>query len=597
VKGAQTTQDQLEQDLLKVAKDALSRAHAPYSRFPVGAALESESGEVVAGCNLENASLSLGICAERVALFSLLSRGLRVGRRILITSLAPEPIAPCGACREALRQLAPGLEVIATAPDGVRRRWLIDELLPSALPSQGFHTFNPREVIARKREGQALSRDEIRSLVSGLQDGTTETYQMTAFMMATYFRGMTPVETQELTRAMLESGSVVDLSHLPGPKVDKHSTGGVGDKISIPLFPLCLAAGLKVPMLSGRGLGHTGGTLDKLDSIPGYQSRLPIERLVSLTEELGGFIAGQTAELVPADRLMYALRDVSATVESVPLIVGSILSKKISAGVTALALDVKFGRGAFMPTYDRAAELAQALVSVAVELGLPSVALLSRMDAPIGAAVGNALEIRESMALLRNEPVPSDLRSLTITLGGLMLVLGGQVETVAAGIDKMEACLANGAALEWAERWIRTQGGDPRVVSSAEWPSVSQHERVVTAAEAGYVSEIDPLQAGRVVTLLGGGRLRAQDPIDPRVGLWFHVGRGERVAAGQPLFSIYLPAGASRDDPVPGEEALLAIGDTCPPSSPLMPALVTPRGITPDFAEADLSDLMDSASR
>lgn len=595
--NARTTPDQVEHDLLKVARDALSRAHAPYSRFPVGAALESESGEIVAGCNLENASLNLGICAERVALFSLLSRGLHVGRRILITSLAPAPIAPCGACREALRQLAPGLEVIAIAPDGARKRWLIDDLLPSALPSQGFHTFNPREVIARKRDGQTLSNEEIRNLVSGLQDGTTESYQMTAFMMATYLRGMTSAETQELTRAMLESGSVVDLSHLPGPKVDKHSTGGVGDKISIPLFPMCLAAGLTVPMLSGRGLGHTGGTLDKLDSIPGYQSRLPIERLVSLTEDLGGFIAGQTAELVPADRLMYALRDVSATIESVPLIVGSILSKKISAGVTALALDVKFGRGAFMPTYDRAAELAEALVAVAVELGLPAVALLTRMDAPIGAAVGNALEVRESMALLRNEPVPGDLRSITTTLGGLMLVLGGQVTTVAAGIKKMESCLAGGDALVWAERWIRAQGGDARVVSSAQWPLVSEHERLVTASEAGYVSQIDPLQAGRIVTLLGGGRVRAQDPIDPRVGLWFHVGCGERVAAGQPLFTVYLPAGVSCDEPVPGEETLVRISDTCPPPSPLMPALVTPQGIRRDFAQADLSGLMDSASR
>ncbi len=579
-----------EDRLLSVAREARARAHAPYSRFPVGAALEADTGQIVPGCNLENASLGLGICAERVALFALLSRGLRPGRRLLITTLSPRPTPPCGACREALLELAPEIEVISVARDGRRKRWFVSDLLPDLLPAGSRELLDPRTLIARKRDGGELTHAEIRGLIDGLLTGQVADYQMSAFMMATCLRGMTVRETRDLTLAMLNSGGRVNLDAVEGPKVDKHSTGGGGDKVSIPLLPICLAAGLTVPMLSGRGLGYTGGTLDKLDSIPGYRSRVPIQTLVQWVAEQGGFLAGQTAELVPADRSMYALRDVSATVESLPLIVSSILSKKLSAGVSALALDVKFGRGAFMPDLKRAEELARALVSVAHDLGLPAVALLTRMDTPLGAAVGNALEIRESMALLRGEAVPADLVQLTVTLGGLMMVLAQRAVSLSAGIDEIRRQIASGRAATTAERWIAAQGGDPRVVGDARMPVVSRNRRTVTADRAAFVREIDARWAGRLCTRMGGGRLRSEDSIDPRVGIRFHVRPGEAVSAGQPLYTLYLPAAADREARRPEEERLLTLGEQPPQAAPLVESLIARQSkgvVTIPFGQAE----------
>lgn len=563
-----------EQALLAVAERARDRAHAIYSRFPVGAALEAERGEIIPGCNLENASLGLGICAERVALFALLGRGLRPGRRLVIATLAPEPTPPCGACRDALLELAPEIEVISVAPDGRRLRWRAADLLPDSLPPVARGAYDPRGVIARKRDGKQLGGDEIRALLAGLLDGQVADYQMTAFMMATCLRGMTVRETRDLTLAMLDSGERLRWDGVPGPKVDKHSTGGVGDKVSIPLLPICLAAELTVPMLSGRGLGDTGGTLDKLDSIPGYRSRVPIETLRKLVRDQGGFIAGQTNELVPADRIMYALRDVSATIESVPLIVGSILSKKLSAGVTALALDVKLGRGAFMREREQAADLARNLVSVAHDLGLPAVALLTRMDAPLGAAVGNALEIHESMKLLRGEPVPADLLELTLTFTGLLWTLANPGRPLSEGIDRMRELVASGAAARAAERWIEAQGGDPRVVTAPDLPGVSNNRRTVEASEDGFVREIDARRAGRLCTLLGGGRLRSEDRIDPSVGVFFHVRPGDAVGRGQPLYTLYLPNGVAPEEPRPEEDAMLTVAEEPPAARPLIEAVV-----------------------
>jgi homotetrameric cytidine deaminase len=568
--------------LARAARAALERAHAPYSRFPVGAALEVEGNGVVPGCNLENASLGLGMCAERVALSAAWARGLRPGRRLLIVTTAEDPTPPCGACRDAIRRLAPRTEVISVSANGRWQRWLPGDLLPAAPFEPAKPRLNPRASIARKRDGVALDTGEIEALVRGLVSGEVEPYQMAAFMMAVYLRGMDRRETCDLTRAMLASGAHLDLGSLPGPKIDKHSTGGVGDKVSIPLVPLAMSAGIRVPMISGRALGHTGGTLDKLDAIPGYRTRLPIGDLVALARDPGAFIAGQTGELVPADRIMYALRDVSATIESVPLIVSSILSKKLAAGLTGLVLDVKVGRAAFMPDRARAEDLARALVAVAGELGLPAVALLTRMEEPIGRCVGNALEVRESLLLLRDGDHESDLARLTLALGGLMAVLAGQVETMRAGVRLLEERLRTGEAAASCRRWLAAQGGDAGAVDDPERIVVSALRRTLSAQRDGWVAAIDGRLAGDLCVDLGGGRRRMEDPIDPRVGLEFHCRPGDAVRAGDPLVTLFLPDGAAEDRPVAGEERLVLVSDAPPAREPLLLALVTPQGVFDD---------------
>ncbi|MFH1143884.1 MAG: thymidine phosphorylase [Candidatus Eisenbacteria bacterium] len=547
-----------ESELAGTAWEAWGRAHAPYSRFSVGAALASAEGPIVPGCNVENVSLGLGICAERVALFSCLARGLTPGPAMVIVTDTPECTPPCGACRQAFRELAPQTKVISLSRSGRRRCWMPADMLPCLPRASVRHDWEPREIIAKKRDGRELSRLEIERLVGGLLTGQVERHQMSAFMMAVFLRGMTRRETEDLTRAMAASGRRLDLSGLPGPKIDKHSSGGVGDKVSLPLVPLALAAGIRVPMISGRGLGHTGGTLDKLDAIPGYRSSLAPERLRELIAAPGAFVAGQTSELAPADRIMYALRDVSATVASVPLIVGSILSKKLSAGLDGLVLDVKFGRGAFMPDRATALELARTLVEVSAALGLPAVALLTRMDEPIGFTVGNALEVQESLAFLTGGDRAADLEELTLALGGLMAALGGLAPTMAAGAEMMRAQLAGGGGREACRRWIGAQGGDPRVIDDPGLLNVASRARTVEAATAGFVAAVDPLAAGHICTRLGGGRRRTGESIDPAVGIRFHRKSGDPVAPGDPLYTLYLPEGAS-DEPLPEEAGLVTI--------------------------------------
>jgi homotetrameric cytidine deaminase len=570
------------QALEAAAWGALERAHAPYSGFPVGAALSTAEGTVALGCNVENASLGLGLCAERVALFGALARGLHPGGTMVIVTRTVEPTPPCGACREALRALAPDIRVVSLARAGRRAEWALRDLLPAAAPAGAPDDLDPRRLIARKRDGGELGPSEIRCLVRGLVDGKVEEHQMSAFMMATYLRGMTEGETCALTAAMADSGGRLDLTDLPGPRIDKHSTGGVGDKLSLPLLPLALAAGLRVPMISGRGLGHTGGTLDKIESIAGYRTELPADRLRELVREPGGFIAGQTAELVPADRIMYALRDVSATIDSVPLIVSSILSKKLSAGLTGLVLDVKYGRGAFMPDAAAAESLAGTLVSVAHALGLSAVALLTAMDEPIGRTVGNALEAREGLAYLAGGEAAPDLDELTLALGGAMLALGGRARTMREGARRIDELRRSGAGRETARRWIAAQGGDPRVVDEPERIPVSGARREVRASAGGFVAAIDALEAGRLAVRLGGGRHRAGDPIDRGVGIVFHRKRGERVEAGEALFTLYLPAGLPVEAPVEGETRLVRLAPEPPAPVARLGALMTGAGLFPD---------------
>jgi len=574
-----------EAPLARVAWKAAERAHAPYSGFPVGAALATVEGPIVPGCNVENASLGLGLCAERVALFAALARGWHPRDRILIVTRAAEPTPPCGACRQLLRALAPGIRVVSISRTGARMEWTLDQLLPDGggPTAPVAPDLDPRLLIARKRDGGELSATEIRALIRGLVDGKVEEHQMSAFMMATYWRGMSARETRDLTEAMADSGGRLGVADLPGPRVDKHSTGGVGDKLSLPLLPLALAAGLRVPMISGRGLGYTGGTLDKLEAIPGYRTELPAGRLRELVRDPGGFIAGQSAELAPADRIMYALRDVSATVASVPLIVSSILSKKLSAGLTGLVLDVKHGRGAFMPDAAAAETLARALVTAAHALGLPAVALLTAMDEPIGGAVGNALEVRESFEYLAGAPAAEDLDELTLALGGLMLAVAGRVPTMAEGARRIDALRRDGTAREMARRWIAAQGGDARVVDEPARIAISSVSRVVRADAAGFVASVDALEAGQLCTRLGGGRHRSGESIDRGVGIRLQRKRGARVEAGEPLFTLYLPPGASPDAVVDGETRIVRIAATPPAPIARIGALVTIDGI---FADA-----------
>ncbi len=393
------------------------------------------------------------------------------------------------------------------------------------------------ELIARKRNGHALSREQIQRLVRELLEGTLADYQMSAFLMAVFFRGMTDEETVALTDAMLHSGDVIDLSDVPGVKVDKHSTGGVGDKVSICLAPLVAACGVPVPMVSGRGLGHTGGTLDKLEAIPGFSVNLDVEAFHRIVRDVGCCMIGQTARIAPADKRIYALRDVTATVESIPLIVASILSKKLAEGIDALVLDVKVGRGAFMKTRDDARALAVALVRVGTAAGKRVSALLTDMEAPLGLAIGNANETREAIEILHGCG-PDDLMECTLALGSEMLRLGGVATTDLQARETLRAAIGNGSAARTMERMIEAQGGDPRVVGDPSRLVVADVVTEITAPSAGYVTRVDALDMGLSAVALGAGRTRADQAVDPAVGIELCAARGAKVERGQVLAKI-----------------------------------------------------------
>ncbi len=577
--------------LIGEARRALERAHAPYSRFPVGAVLVADDGSLWYGCNVENASLSLGLCAERNAVMAALSAGRRPGSLLVVVTESDEPTPPCGACREVLRELAPNTEIVSVSRTGQTKRWSCADLLPRIPHPPEPDELDPRSTIAKKRDGQRLSASEIRAFISGLLSGQVQQHQMSAFMMAVYMRGMDLDEVRHLTEAMLESGRRLRRPEGAG-WIDKHSTGGVGDKVSLPLVPLAVSAGLRVPMISGRGLGHTGGTLDKLESIPGYRTDLSLEQMQHLMEEVGCFIAGQTAEIVPADRLMYALRDVSATIESVPLIVGSILSKKLAAGLSGLVLDVKFGRGAFMKDRQSALVLARSLVGVARSLGLPALALLTRMDEPLGRTVGNALEMAEGLRLLHGDETADDLLEVTLALGGLMLALEGRCATVREGADLLRERLRSGAPLEAARRWIGAQGGDARVVDDPLALEVSSNVIHVDAHAEGFLGRLDALAAGNLCVALGGGRRRSGEPIDRSVGLVFHKKTGDRVGRGERIVTAHLPNGMDPDDVLPALEGLVSVQPDPVETQPLVDSIVGPAGTSDEVWDARVPDLL-----
>lgn len=394
------------------------------------------------------------------------------------------------------------------------------------------------EVIRRKRDGERLQEEEIREVIREYAAGRIPDYQMAALLMAVFLRGLDEGELAAWASAMLGSGEVVDLSGVPGPKVDKHSTGGVGDKVSIPLAPLVAACGVRVPMISGRGLGHTGGTLDKLESIPGFCTDLSIERFVAGVREVGACLIGQTEALVPADRKTYALRDVTATVDSIPLIAASIMSKKLAEGVSGLVLDVKVGSGAFMKTLQDARALARTMVGIGRGNGVRTVAVLTDMSEPIGWAVGNALEIEESIEVLRGEG-PPDTIALVRVLGGTMLWIGGVAADAAEGERRIEEAVQSGAGLETFRRMVAYQGGDPRVVDDPGRLPRARHRKEVLAGSDGVVTAIECEQVGLAGVLLGAGRRTKEDRIDPAVGFRVHARIGQRVARGDPLVTIY----------------------------------------------------------
>ena len=398
--------------------------------------------------------------------------------------------------------------------------------------------FNPVEMIRSKRDGHAHSAEEIREFIAQFSAGGVAEYQMSAWLMAVFARGMTDRETVALTEAMLHSGKVLRLPSVRSLKVDKHSTGGVGDKISICLAPLVAACGVAVPMISGRGLGHTGGTLDKLQAIPGYQVELSPARFERVVREVGTSMIGQSAELAPADRRIYALRDVTATVECIPLIVASILSKKLAEGIDGLVLDVKVGQGAFMKELKSARALARALVRVGTAAGKRVVALLTAMDAPIGRTIGNGLETREAVEVLQNAG-PADTRELTLTLGTEMLLLGKAERTPKRARARLERALADGSAFERFLRMVKAHGGDVRAVEHPERLANSKAKFEVLAPRAGYVTACDAYQLGLVGIALGAGRTRADQAIDPSAGIELCAVQGDRVSRGQPLAIIH----------------------------------------------------------
>jgi pyrimidine-nucleoside phosphorylase len=393
------------------------------------------------------------------------------------------------------------------------------------------------DVIVAKRDGRALSREEVRYFVSGVTDGTLPDYQAAALLMAIVLRGMSAEETAWLTDAMVHSGVRVDLSDIPGVKVDKHSTGGVGDKTSLVLAPLAAACGVPVPMMSGRGLGHTGGTLDKLESIPGFRVNLSLDEMKAALRKTGCAMLGQTAQIAPADKKLYALRDVTGTVESIPLISASIMSKKIAEGIDALVLDVKTGSGAFMKTEADSRRLAESLVSIGNASGVRTEAIVTAMESPLGLAIGNALEVIECVEVLKGRG-PSDLVEVSVELTARMLVAGRVASDRADADRRVREAIASGAGLQRFQQIIENQGGDPRVVDDyTRLPHVA-FRHIVTADRSGVLTALDAELVGRASVALGAGRDRVEDPVDPAVGILVRAKPGDRVQAGDPVLEM-----------------------------------------------------------
>ncbi len=435
-----------------------------------------------------------------------------------------------------------------------------------------------RTLIERKRNGGRISANEWRVLMNQYAAGDVPDYQMAALAMAIFFVGLDRDEIGQLTNAMLASGAMLDLDHLTMGRVDKHSTGGVGDKVSLVLAPLVAACGVAVPMMSGRGLGHTGGTLDKLEAIPGFRTGLSLAEATAQLERLGCALIGQTREIAPADRKLYALRDATATVESIPLIAASIMSKKLAEGLTGLVLDVKRGSGAFLPELDRGLELAKTMIALGADHGCPVVALLTAMDRPLGRACGNAIEVEESIMALRGEG-PADLMAVTYALGAEMLVLGGAAHDRDDARRRMEVAISSGRAARKFEAIIEAQGGNPAVVEDPGLLPQAPECELYLAPHDGVVAQVEPRAVGRGITALGGGRTRVEDTVDPAVGFVITARPGDIVRAGEPLASILAH---DRAGVAVGRAALdvaIRLAEDADPPLPLISHRVTEAGV------------------
>ena len=437
-----------------------------------------------------------------------------------------------------------------------------------------------QRLIERKRDGGRIEPGEWRALTNAYAAGHVPDYQMAAFLMAAYIRGLDRAETSSLTDAMLSTGAHLSLEHLGIGRVDKHSTGGVGDKVSLVLAPLVASLGVAVPMMSGRGLGHTGGTLDKLESIPGFRTTLSLADATRQIERIGCAMLGQSAEIAPADRKMYALRDATSTVESIPLIAASIMSKKLAEGLSGLVLDVKRGSGAFLPELDRGLELARTMIDLGVDRGCAVVALITAMDRPLGRACGNALEVEEAIHTLRGEG-PPDVLGVVYALGAEMLVLGGAAPSLDAARRAMEVAVSSGKAARKFEEIIDAQGGNAAVVDD---PSVLPQAgacELFLAPRAGVVACVEPRAVGRGVTALGGGRTRIEDSVDPSVGFVITAKPGDVVQNGEPLATVFARDRAGIDAGLTTLRRAIAIADEAGPPLPLISHRVTSAGVTP----------------
>lgn len=434
------------------------------------------------------------------------------------------------------------------------------------------------DVILKKKDGQALTPEEIRLFACGAADASIPDYQLAALLMAICWRGMNAQETACLTMEMMHSGSVIDLSAIDGVCVDKHSTGGVGDTTTLVLVPLAAACGAKVAKISGRGLGHTGGTLDKLESIPGCGVEMTQERFIRQVQEIGCAVIGQTQDLCPADKALYALRDVTGTVDCVPLIASSIVSKKLASGAGAIVLDVKTGSGALMRTLEESIELAKAMVDIGTQAGKPILALVTGMDQPLGTHVGNALEVKEAIDILSGR-AGGDLLAVSMELGSRMLIAAGLARDTKEGKARMQAALESGAGLEKLREMITVQGGDGRVCDDVGLLPQAAHRIAVPAPRSGYIAQMDTTQIGYVAQGLGAGRKEKDDVIDPAVGLVMNVRIGDSVEKGQPLATLHVNNPAMAGEAAARMQQTIRIADEKPVLPPLVYAAVSPQGV------------------
>ncbi|MBM7555261.1 pyrimidine-nucleoside phosphorylase [Halanaerobacter jeridensis] len=427
----------------------------------------------------------------------------------------------------------------------------------------------PNDIIETKKEGGKLKADEIDFLINGYTNGDIPDYQLSAWAMAVYFQGMDKEETAMLTKTMAESGETIDLSKIKGTKVDKHSTGGVGDTTTLILAPLVAACGAPVAKMSGRGLGHTGGTIDKLEAIPGFKTSLSTEKFINSVNQIGAAVAGQTGNLAPADKKLYALRDVTATVDSIPLIASSIMSKKIASGADGIVLDVKTGDGAFMKTYDGALELAETMVEIGEEVGRDVIAVVSDMNQPLGKAVGNSLEVKEAIDTLKGEG-PEDLTNLCITLAAQMLQLSNVVETKEEAINKATTALNNGAALNKLKEMIANQGGNSEVVDDYQLLPQGENKLEIKAQQSGYVQKIKAKDVGLSAMLLGAGRATKEDEIDLAVGIELTKKVGDEVTAGSTLATLIYDSEEDLEEAKDKLNSAYQIGKEAPEENPLI---------------------------